>query len=113
MFADDVFSPLEGVPKLAPEHLSQLDIRPGCNQLELPLRPEVADTYVFRQCEPTLTGWTIGETRLPDSTLRPHMKYIGEIAGFKQVARPYSLRYGSGNALDQNGMQKGSRLWAI
>ncbi|KAF2193597.1 C2H2 finger domain protein [Zopfia rhizophila CBS 207.26] len=99
MFADDVFS----TPGLAPEHLSQLDIRPGCNALELPLKPEMAHTYVFRQCTPTSTGWTISNNRLPDSTIRPHMKDMGEITGFKQVARPYCLRYGSGKAFDKNG----------
>jgi hypothetical protein len=106
MFADDVFPRRKGAPRLTPEHLSQLDIRPGCNSLELPLKPEVADTYVFRQCTSTPTGWKMTEKRLPDSTLRPHMKDIGEITGFKEVTRPYCLRYGAGKAFDQDGMHE-------
>lgn len=113
MFADDVFPRLKGTPKLTPEHLSQLDIRPGCNALELPLKADMADTYVFRQCTPNPTGWTISEKRLPDSTLRPHLKDIGEITGLKEVARPYCLRYGSGKAFDQDGMHRNRGFYAM
>jgi hypothetical protein len=31
------------------------------------------------------------------------MKKIGQITGFKQVARPYALRYGAGKAFNENG----------
>ncbi|OCK73812.1 C2H2 finger domain protein [Lepidopterella palustris CBS 459.81] len=100
MFADNVFI----TPSLQSyEDLSKLDIRPGCNALQLPLKPEMADTYVFRQCVPTSTGWKISNNPLPDSTIRPSIKKIGEITGFLQVARPYCLRYGSGKAFDENG----------
>ncbi|KAF2184210.1 hypothetical protein K469DRAFT_689528 [Zopfia rhizophila CBS 207.26] len=33
----------------------------------------------------------------------PYMKKMGEITGFKQVARPYCLRYGSRKAFDKDG----------
>ena len=99
MFADNVFANTG----LRPGHLSQLEMRDGCHSLELPLKPDMLDTYVFRRCRQDASGWQISEEKLPAHTLRSHMKEIGEIAGFKQAAKPYCLRYGSGNAFDQNG----------
>ena len=99
MFADKVFS----VPDLTPESLSWLDIRPGCNSLELPLKLEMASTHVFRQCTSNSTGRETSNKRLPGSIVRPYMKAMGEITGFKQVARPYCLRYAAAAAFDQNG----------
>ncbi|OCK72896.1 hypothetical protein K432DRAFT_35758 [Lepidopterella palustris CBS 459.81] len=51
----------------------------------------MADTYVFRQCVPTSTGWKISNNSLPDSTIRPSIKKIGKITSFLQVAQPYCL----------------------
>ncbi|KAF2012894.1 hypothetical protein BU24DRAFT_425506 [Aaosphaeria arxii CBS 175.79] len=99
MFADKVFQ----IPELTPENIYWLDIRPGCNSLVLPIKPEMRDVYVFRKCTSTESGCVISKDRLPGATLRVHLKDVGEIAGFKQVARPYCLRYGAGNAFDQDG----------
>jgi hypothetical protein len=41
--------------------------------------------------------------QLPYHVLKAHMKDIGEITGFKDVARPYCLRYGAANAFDKDG----------
>ena len=42
--------------------------------------------------------------RLPYSTIKAHMKDVGEITEFKDVARPYCLRYGAANAFDKDGI---------
>jgi hypothetical protein len=38
---------------------------------------------------------------LPYSTLAPWMKTLGAMTGFRQIARPYTLRYGKGKAFDK------------
>jgi hypothetical protein len=106
MFADNAFLKPDLTDGLTLENIYQLDIRPGCNVLELPLNPEMADMYVFRQCTPTPTGLTVTNDRLPYSTLKPHMKDMGGIAGFREVARPYCLRYVSGKAFDKDGTNR-------
>jgi hypothetical protein len=45
MFADDAFS----IPGLTLECLFQLDIRPECNALDVPIREEIADLCIFRR----------------------------------------------------------------
>lgn len=83
--------------------LSQLDIRPGCNQLPLDLRRELADTPVFRKSYSTPYGCEISPNEpLPYSTLLPWMENLGMITGLKQITRPYGLRYGAGNAFNQS-----------
>lgn len=99
MFADNVFS----IPDLTPERLFQLDIRPECNSLDVPIKEEMANLCVFRQYKRTATKRIISNERLPYSTLKTHMKDVGEITGFKDVARPYCLRYGAANAFDKDG----------
>ncbi|CAG5188954.1 uncharacterized protein ALTATR162_LOCUS12066 [Alternaria atra] len=99
MFADKVFS----ISELTPENLFTLDIPPGCYSLEVPIREEVADLCVFRRYKQTATERTISSERLPYHTLKKHMQDVGEITGFKDVARPYCLRYGSANAFDKDG----------
>ena len=99
MFADNVFS----IPDLTLERLFQLDIRPGCNALDVPIKQEMADLCVFRRYEKTATKRIITNDRLPYSALKAHMRDVGEITGFKDVARPYCLRYGAANAFDKDG----------
>jgi hypothetical protein len=99
MFADKVFS----ISELTPENLFTLDIPPGCYSLEVPIREEVADLCVFRRYKQTATERTISRERLPYHTLKKHMQDVGEITGFKDVARPYCLRYGAANAFDKDG----------
>lgn len=101
MFDDQVFE----APNLtSAEKLSMLDIEPGLNQLQLPLKPEMADVPVFRSVIRTLYGWAISPTKpLTYSVVRSSMVKIGQITGFKQVTRPYALRYGAGKAFNENG----------
>lgn len=88
--------------------LTRLYIPTGQNELSLHLKPALDDIPVFRKAVRNSTGWTISPTeQLPYATLLPWMKRLGEISGFKQIARPYSLRYGAGKAFNQDGELNG------
>lgn len=101
MFADQVFA----APNLmTPEKLSSLDIEPGRNQLPIPLKPRMADVPVFRAIKRTLDGWKVSKSDpLTYAVVRSSMIKLGQITGFKQVTRPYALRYGAGKAFNENG----------
>jgi hypothetical protein len=65
------------------EKLSQMDIRLGCNQLPLLLRPEKANIPVFRKSIKTLYGYEISlDEHLPYTTLAPWMKRVSVLTGF-------------------------------
>jgi hypothetical protein len=84
--------------------ISELDIPPGYEQLPLHLKPEMADIPVFRKSVRTPYGWEISPDQpLPYTTLLKWMKRLGVLTGFPQITRPYSLRYGAGNAFNQSG----------
>jgi hypothetical protein len=102
ILADDAFL----APNLtSAEKISELDIRPGYEQLPLHLKPSMANTPVFRKSIKTLYGWEISlDQQLPYSTLLPWMKNLGVLTGFPQITRPYCLRYGAGNAFNQSGL---------
>ena len=106
LFADHAFKRVDGEEVLvSAEQLPHLHIRDECNELPLLLDPALDDVPVFRQTERTLQGIGISPvTPLRYSTLLPWVKTIGAITGFRQVARPYSLRYGAGKALDNSGI---------
>ncbi|KAF2875770.1 hypothetical protein BDV95DRAFT_626203 [Massariosphaeria phaeospora] len=88
----------------SPEELSKLTISPERNELPLRLNRKLDNIPIFRKAERTSEGWVISENKqLPDSTLRPWIKALGEITGFAQVTRPYSLRYAGGKAFNENG----------
>ena len=101
ILADDAFL----APNLtSAEKISELDIRPGYEQLPLHLKPSMANIPVFRKSIKTLYGWEISpDQQLPYSTFLPWMKKLGVLTGFPQITRPYCLRYGAGNAFNQSG----------
>lgn len=105
LFADRAFDRVNGEEVLvSASQLIGLRIRDECNELPLGLDPALGDVPVFRQSERTLQGIGISPDKpLPYSTLEPWVKKIGTITGFRQVTRPYSLRYGAGTALDRSG----------
>ena len=106
MFADRAFKRVDGQDVLvSADQLLRLYIPDGCNELPLLLDPALDDVPIFRQTERMLQGISISSNRpLLCSTLLPWVKKIGAITGFRQVARPYSLRYGAGKALDSSGV---------
>jgi hypothetical protein len=86
------------------EKFSELDIRSDYNQLPLGLKPDMANVPLFRKPVKTLYGWEMAtEEPLPYSTLLSAMRRLGVLTGFPQITRPYCLRYGAGNAFNQNG----------
>jgi hypothetical protein len=88
----------------SPEELSRLYIPPGRNELPLRLNRKLDDIPVLRKAVRTPNGWTISPHEpLPYSTLLPWIRALGEITGFGQVTRPYSLRYAGGKAFNENG----------
>jgi hypothetical protein len=92
------------------EELSRLYIEPGRNELPLRLNRELDDIPVLRQPVKDPHGWTISRDRpLQYSTLLPWIRVLGEITGFAQIARPYSLRYNGGKAFNENGTLSLSR----
>ena len=102
ILADDVFL----APNLtSAKKISELDIRPGYEQLPLHLKPSMANIHVFHKSIKTLYGWEISpDQQLPYSTLLPWMKKLGVLTGFPQITRPYYLRYGAGNAFNQSSL---------
>lgn len=86
------------------EDLTRLTIRPGRNELPLRLSQKLDNIPVFRKAVQTVHGWDISPSEpLPYSTLLPWIRTLGEITGFAQVTRPYSLRYAAGKAFNENG----------
>lgn len=100
LFADKAFA----APSLtSPDKLSQLTIPSGLNQLPLPLRDELRDIPIFRDSTRNLYGHDVSHKKLQYQTVYTWMTNLGRITGFQQVARPYTLRYGAGNAFDASG----------
>ncbi|CAN9175099.1 unnamed protein product [Alternaria alternata] len=88
----------------SPEELSRLTIPQGRNELPLHLNHMLDDVPVFRKATRTVHGWDISPHEpLPYSTLLPWVRTLGEVTGFAQVTRPYSLRYAGGKAFNENG----------
>jgi hypothetical protein len=101
LFCDRAFAAYNLV---SAEELSRLTIPPGRNELPLRLDQSLDNIPVFRKAVRTLHGWDISpDEPLPYPTLLPWIRTLGEITGFAQVTRPYSLRYAGGKAFNENG----------
>ncbi|KAF1364477.1 hypothetical protein EJ07DRAFT_27239, partial [Lizonia empirigonia] len=88
----------------SPEELSKLQIPVGRNELPLRLNQKLDNVPIFRKAVRTINGWSISpDEHLPYSTLLPWIRILGEITGFAQVTRPYSMRYAGGKAFNENG----------
>jgi hypothetical protein len=94
-----------GARNFRSERLHELYIPPGQNQLPLLLDPKFDNMPVFRQAIRTPEGWALHETEpMSYSTLYHSLTTIGKIVNFKQLARPYALRYAGGKAFNESGM---------
>jgi hypothetical protein len=101
LFCDQAFAAYN---LTSPEELSRLDIPPNRNELPLRLNPKLDNVPLFRKAVRTPDGWAISPIEpLPYSTLLPWIRTLGQITGFAQVTRPYSLRYAGGKAFNENG----------
>ncbi|KAF2679215.1 hypothetical protein K458DRAFT_394122 [Lentithecium fluviatile CBS 122367] len=86
------------------EELTRLTIPPGRNQLPLRLAQNLDDIPVLRRVIRNVHGWDISPTEpLLYSTVLPYMRILGEVTGFVEITRPYSLRYAGAKAFNENG----------
>ncbi|KAH8787515.1 C2H2 finger domain protein [Hyaloscypha sp. PMI_1271] len=101
IFADRAFA----APNLRfATQLSGLDIRPGCQQLELLFKPSMLDVPIFRKSVKTGYGYEISPYEpLTYPTLLSLMKVIGLILGLLDPTRPYCLRYNAANEFNKSG----------
>jgi Protein of unknown function (DUF3435) len=101
LFQDDAFS----APNLkSMEDLRRLFLEGGRQQMELPLKPEKADYYVF--CRVEATGGKVKVHRkqpISIETLSFQLKTFGEIAGFRWSLFTHRFRYGGGTILNGSG----------
>lgn len=58
---------------------------------------------IFRKSCRTVRGIGISQEALPDSTVRPWLRKLGEITGMEKICHPYILRYAAGKAFDSCG----------
>lgn len=106
LFSDNAFAAYN---LTSPEDLSRLDIPRDHQQLRLNIKQELDNVPLFRKVLRTSQGYKVSPTeRLAYSTLLPWIRSLGQITGFAQVTRPYSLRYGGGKAFNDNGMSLNS-----
>jgi hypothetical protein len=101
LFCDQAFAAYNLV---SAEELSRLTIPPGRDELRLRLKRTLDNIPVFRKAVRTVHGWDISpDEPLPYPTLFPWIRTLGEITGFAQVTRPYSLRHTGGKVFNENG----------
>lgn len=71
--------------------------------MPLPLRHELGDVYIFRKAIKTLTGYVISKKEpITYGMMRGWVEAIGVILGIEYTVILYSLRYFTGNKLDQS-----------
>ena len=102
IFDDQAFA----APRLiSPEQISKLYVEPGRNQLPLPFASKWDNIPIFRRIIQTLDGYAISPDQpLTYSVVYSAMRKLGQLTGFKQITRPYALRYAGGKAFNENGM---------
>lgn len=95
-----------------PRMLGEMDIADGDQQLLFQIKPELHDTYLFRRTEDTMTGPVTSNESITYNIVRNWVLSVGKLAGFETNTICYSLRYMTGNNLDQNGMY-GQSAWRL
>ncbi|XTI93424.1 hypothetical protein V2W45_1472785 [Cenococcum geophilum] len=103
-FTKKYLSIKEAAPNLtSAEQLTKLYIKPGRNQLPLPLHPDLNNIPIFWRLIKAFYGYKVSPDQpLQYLTLLPWIKDLSTITGFQQVARLYSLYYGTGKAFNKN-----------
>ncbi|KAH7002679.1 hypothetical protein B0J12DRAFT_551472, partial [Macrophomina phaseolina] len=85
---------------VGPEALFKLRVIDGLMEARIPWKDEVLDLPVFRKSHQTVYGTRISVQPLPNSTVRPWLRKLGEVTGMKKICHPYVLRYAAGKAFD-------------
>ncbi|VTT59410.1 unnamed protein product [Fusarium fujikuroi] len=93
------------VPTLtSPEHLSKLDIYPDEDELPLPLKKCIDETFIFRDTDKTaVKGFILSSNKqITYGMISKWTKDIGVFAGFMFTVILYTLRYNSANEFDNS-----------
>jgi hypothetical protein len=89
----------------SPHQLKTLDIYPGELEMQLPLRKDLKDVYVFRRAVQTLTGYDISDNEpISYAMMAAWTRRIGEILGLEIPTIPYNLRYNAANEWTSSGL---------
>lgn len=101
LFHDDAFS-APGIRSM--EDLRRLFLEGGRQQMEVPLKPEKAEHYVFCKVEATKGKIRFQrDQRISLGSLSGQLQTFGEIAGFKWSLFTHRFRYGGGTILNESG----------
>ncbi|KAJ5950701.1 uncharacterized protein N7479_009114 [Penicillium vulpinum] len=102
LFHDDAFRP-PGIRSMA--DLRRLFLEGGRQQMEIPLKTEKAEHYVFCKVE-AAKGKIVFHRHQPISvgSLSNQLQTFGEIAGFKWSLFTHRFRYGGGTIMNESGL---------
>jgi hypothetical protein len=101
LFSLDAFK-AEGLHSM--EDLRRLLVAEGCQQLELHLKPEIEEYFLF--CITRLENRILTirwEEPMNMSTMSSRLKTFGEIHGWLYTFFAYRMRYGGGKMLNESG----------
>lgn len=98
LFALGAFEPL-GLTSM--DQLRKLLVQDGRQQLELPLKPEMQDYFVFCKTE-VINGEVTVQWEVPmdQSTMSKRLSVLGEIHGWLHSMFAHRMRYGGGKMLN-------------
>lgn len=86
-----------------PERLYSLDVLDGLNEQQLPLREALDEKFVFCLTVREANNVRIAhELKLSSDTVRYRMKKGGQITGFAEATKPYSLRDSAAKGLNES-----------
>jgi Protein of unknown function (DUF3435) len=98
------------------EQLRILWVMRGCQEMELPLKREMDDYYLFCNVE-AVDGQVqiLRNQPLSDGTLYGQLKSCSLVHGFLNPLFSHQFRYGGGKLLDTSGkkISPGDRWWPI
>lgn len=101
LFDDDAFRH-PGIRSMA--NLRSLSLEGGRQQMEVPLKLEKAEHYVFCKVEATKGKIKIHRDQpISVGSLSGQLQTFGEIAGFKWSLFTHRFRYGGGTILNESG----------
>jgi hypothetical protein len=101
LFHDDAFRP-PGIKSM--KDVRRLFLEGGRQQMEIPLKTEKAEHYVFCKVE-AARGNIVLHRHQPISvgSLSNQLQTFGEIAGFKWSLFTHRFRYGGGTIMNESG----------
>jgi hypothetical protein len=86
------------------EDLRRLLVEDGRQQLELPLKPEIEEYFLFCMTDVVDGSPTIEWNKsMNPSTMSSRLKDLGEIHGWLHTFFAHRMRYGGGKALNESG----------